>query len=128
MTSPFIAGLMGLAAGASAVERVTIEQSRALLLVYGAGFVAVFALLASMYGHARRRADVLGLSAAERRDAGVTARAHLLSALVGVVSMVLTSLLPPRRVGVAGMIYGLLAPLHAAHGYWSGRPAVQPAE
>jgi uncharacterized membrane protein len=125
----FLAGMFfGVGAGRSAVGLESVDQSRTLLLVYGAGFVAVFGLLASMYGHARRRSDVLALSALERRYAGVTARAHLLSAFVGVVSMALTWLLPPRWLGFAGLVYALLGPLHAAHGYWSGRPAPQPAE
>jgi hypothetical protein len=49
-------------------------------------------------------------------------RAHLLSVAVGVVSVVLVFLLPPRLVGVAGFLYASLGPLHALHGWWSRSP------
>jgi hypothetical protein len=52
-------------------------------------------------------------------------RTHLLSVAVGVTSIALVFLLPPRMVGLAGVIYSSLGPLHAAHGWWSHRTSVE---
>ena len=52
-------------------------------------------------------------------------RSHLLSVAVGLSSIALVLLLPPRMVGLAGFIYSSLGPLHAMHGWWSHRTAVQ---
>lgn len=100
---------------------ITLEQSRMLLVVYGLGFAAVFAIFALMYRHAGRLAGPLGLSAAALRQTDAIARAHALSMSVGLISVGLSWVLPLELVGFAGFFYALLGPLHALNGYWAGR-------
>lgn len=101
--------------------RVTLSESRTLMVIYGLGFAAVFAIFALMYRHAWGRAEAIGLSAAQRREAGAIARAHALSMSVGLVSVGLALTLPLPWVGLAGFLYATLGPLHAIHGTWSAR-------
>jgi uncharacterized membrane protein len=117
------ASLLGIGGpeGAAAPPGVTLIESRSLLAIYGAGFVAVFSILALMYRRALRMAESLHLDAAQRHDAQTMIRFHALSAAVGVTSIALAMVLPPRWVGAAGFSYGLLGPLHAWHGVWSAR-------
>ncbi len=104
-----------------AAARVSLDESRLLLVIYGLGFASVFAIFGLMYRHAGRQAAALGLDALQRREAATIARAHFLSMSVGLASVALTWVLPPTSVGLAGFLYAALGPLHAAHGYWSGR-------
>ena len=104
-----------------ALAGMTMQRSAELLLVYGLGFVAVFAVFALLYWRAYAVADALGLSAAERREAFLGIRTHLLSVAVGLASMTLVLTLPSRWVGMAGFAYASLGPLHGWHGWWSRR-------
>ena len=104
----------------------TLDESRFLLVTYGLGFAAVFAIFALMYRHASSRAGTLGLSAVSARETRVIARAHALSMSVGVVSVGLALVLPPAWLGVAGFLYAGLGPLHVAHATWSARAGPAP--
>jgi uncharacterized membrane protein len=100
---------------------MSVERSVDLLLIYGLGFIAIFAVFTLLHWRVQSQADALALSAAERREARIGLRAHLLSAVVGMVSVGLVLTLPPHRVGFAGMFYAVLGPLHAWHAWWSRR-------
>jgi hypothetical protein len=47
-------------------------------------------------------------------------RAHLLSAGLAVLSLLLVWLMP-RHTAVAGLVYGLMGPLHGWNGYLGGK-------
>lgn len=117
----FLAGLfLGLDG-----ERVTVTmgQSRLLLVVYGVGFAAVFAIFALMYRHGASRARAQERDPKETRQSLDIASAHTLSMCVGLISVGLALVLPLEQAGLAGFLYILLGPLHAWHGVRSARRA-----
>ena len=87
------------------------EQVPLMMVVYGAGFVAVFLVFATLYGHAYRLRDRLGLSAMEAHEA----RAHVANCLVmvgvGIFSIACALLIPgPAAAPIAGFSYFLIGP------------------
>jgi hypothetical protein len=92
------------------------EEVRELMVIYGAGFIAVFVLFALLHARALKRADALALSDRERFDTRSAAIRHCLSASVGVVSIGLALALPARLAGLAGFSYSLLGIVHTIWG------------
>ncbi|HET7693717.1 MAG TPA: hypothetical protein VFM44_11580, partial [Gemmatimonadota bacterium] len=66
MFSYLIDSLLGFGPGMAGV--MTRSEARALLLIYGGGFVAMFATLTLLYDHAWRCRDRLELDEVERFD------------------------------------------------------------
>lgn len=97
--------------------QVTLEQSRQLLVIYGLGFAAMFAIFALMYRHAGARAGALGLTPDALAQTRSIAAAHTLSMGVGLGSVALAVVLPREQAAFAGFFYVVLGPLHAWHGY-----------
>jgi hypothetical protein len=54
-------------------------------------------------------------------------RRHIISAGVGLASVILTFVLPVRFVGLAGLMYALQGPIHAVHGYLSEKARAKTA-
>ncbi len=92
-----------------------------LLLTYSAGFTGIFLLFALMTWHAYRKREQLELDEAECLVARGSIREHLLSASLGVISMLIAALGSPRVVPLAGMIYALMGPLHTVFGILHGK-------
>ncbi len=97
------------------------EQVPTMLVVYGAGFAAVFAIFSLLYLHAYRRRDALGLNELERHDTVSGFQENALMALVGVVSVAVALTRNPRYMALAGMSYWLIAPAMFVHGSLRGR-------
>jgi uncharacterized membrane protein len=107
--------------GQHPVDVGDFRQVRALMIIYGAGFVAVFILFTLLHFRALYRADALELTALERYDTRSLIAEHALSVGVGVLSIALAFLLPARLLGISGFAYALLGPVHAGYGAWNGR-------
>ena len=99
----------------------TVSQLVNLFVVYGAGFIAVFGVLALLYLHAWRRRKELGLTALEVRDARAEIGTHLVSVSVGLLSVLWVLALPPSIKPFAGFVYFLMGPAHGVYGAWNGR-------
>jgi hypothetical protein len=95
-------------------------DGRGLLAVYGLGFVAVFGGLALLYRHAWRSRGREGFDELEAFDARAGTIRHGATTLVGVAAIALALLLPDRMVGLAGMFYAVLGPVHGVLGYRLG--------
>jgi Endosomal/lysosomal potassium channel TMEM175 len=95
---------------------LTPGDGRTLMVAYSLGFVVVFGALGSLYLHAWKMRGELGLDPLETFDAKAGLIRHLWTAAVGVVSIGLALVLPPRGTQWAGWIYGLLGPLHGIVG------------
>jgi uncharacterized membrane protein len=97
------------------------EQVPTMLIVYGAGFAAVFAIFALLYLHAYRRRGALELTELECFDTRSEFQENALMSLVGVVSIALALTRNPRYMTVAGMSYWLIGPVMYLHGHTRGR-------
>lgn len=119
MFSALIESAFGL--GSSSGWMDDPEPARTVLLVYGGGFVAVFLTLASLYHHAWRCRDRLGLDALERFDTRTSLQHYALSAMVGVLSISISAIGGTGASFWAGMSYFLLGPVGGIHGSLRGR-------
>ena len=99
------------------------DQTNAMMIVYGLGFVAVFAIFALLYWHAYRRRGEMELSELEIYDTKVEAYSSLLYVAVGLLSVGIAALHLSGRASSAlsGMIYALLGPVHWLHGRHANR-------
>ena len=105
-----------------AAEGVRVEpaEARTLFVVYGAGVIAVFSMLALLYVHAYRRRGPLGLDRLETFDTRSSITRNLLAAGVGAVSILVALSVPERMVGLAGYAYFLFGPVFGLHGAAAG--------
>lgn len=108
-------------ADGSAVPVVEHSQAALMMAVYGAGFVAVFVLLALLYTHAYRRREKLQLTEIELHDTLASRRAFLLQAGVGALSAAVALIGGPEYSGIAGFTYFLIGPVLGVHGWFGGR-------
>ena len=100
---------------------IEAAQAPALMLIYGAGFVAVFLIFALLFQHAYRKRKELDLNAIEAFDTRFSVRHMLLSAAVGVLSMGLVLIGGPKFVALSGWVYFLLGPVLWLNGVLSGQ-------
>lgn len=97
------------------------HDGRAMMTIYGVGFVAVFSAFFLLYLHAWRKRDVLDLNAWERYDT-VTSLQHLpMYVGVGLVSIAIVQIGGSGASFWSGMAYGVIGPLAATHGIWRDR-------
>jgi uncharacterized membrane protein len=111
--------LLGL--GPDISDGLTSEDGKMLMLVYSGGFVAVFAIFALLHWNALRRRAVLELTPLEVFDAKAGVRMHLLTASIGVLSVLMASVLPIQYLAFSGLIFFLLGPVLGTHGHFNGR-------
>ena len=111
--STVIPGLMGMRG-----QRLPMTEAdaRMMMWVYSAGFVAMMAVFVLLYWNQYRRREALGLSAAQVFEAAAGARTHVLSMIVGMVSIVMSLTVPIGLIWTAGVIYSLQGPLHWRNG------------
>jgi uncharacterized membrane protein len=81
---------------------IAIEQGPLLMVIYGAGVIAVFATLALLYGHAYRLRAALELTAPEVSDTRIETMRNAAIAAIGTLSVGL-ALLGMQRA--AGLVY-----------------------
>lgn len=98
----------------------TTEDARRMMVIYGAGFIAVYVVLAALYGHALRLRRAMELSILEVYDAQESLASHLLMALIGTASILMAVLSPDP--GRAGMLFILIAPAQTVlHWFYGNR-------
>jgi uncharacterized membrane protein len=85
--------------------RIEAQEARTLLVIYGAGYAAVFLIFALLYLHAWRRREELALNQLERMKTRHSLIDHVAMVIVGVLSASLALSLPLRLVGLAGYFY-----------------------
>jgi hypothetical protein len=100
---------------------IEASQVPSLFLIYGAGLIVLYLLLAMLYAHAYRRRRDLELTPVELFDTRASIVAHLLAVGVGLVSVAIALTVPDRLVGLAGYAYFLFGPVMAIHGAAAGR-------
>ena len=100
------------------VPVLSLAEASQLMIIYSAGFVALYAIFALLYAHAYRLRDALGLDAMETHETHAVARQHVAMMLIGILSLFLAWI---GRPALAGMIYFLITPVMAVLGYRHGR-------
>lgn len=114
-------GAEGIRVSRLGFSGMTLAEARHLMVVYSAGFVAVFGIFVLLHVHARRQWRDLGLDALGRFDARSGTIRHGISIGVGLLSLLLALWLPGPWLWLSGVCYVLLGPLHGTFGYRNGR-------
>jgi len=112
-------GQLGLMPGGDHPTLTTSGDSALLMILYSTGVLVIFSTFVLLYRHAWQQRTTLDLSPLEEVQLKFRARGHGISALLAVVSLALVFALP-RYPAFAGMIYGLMGPLHAWNGFRGG--------
>jgi hypothetical protein len=81
-----------------------------MMLVYNAGFIAVFTVFVLLYWHAWRKRDDLGLDDRERFLTKEQVGANACFVVIGLISTSVLLVGGPHAAGVAGMVYMLIGP------------------
>lgn len=97
------------------------DQFATLMIIFGAGYVAVFAVFVLLYWHAYRRRSLLALNELEVFDTRVDIQESALNVAIGTVSITLAALGRARLAGVAGMSYMLCPIVLGTHGTLMGK-------
>lgn len=97
------------------------DQIAWLLIIFGAGYVAVFAVFVLLYWHAYRCRSLLGLNELEIFDTREDIQESALNVGIGTLSISLAFLGRGRLAGLAGMTYMLCPFVLTLHGTLMGR-------
>jgi len=90
-----------------------------LMLLYSVGVLLIFSTFLLLHWRAWSQRTVMGLTAVEETQLRYRARGHGISAGLAVASLILVFVLPSQSMW-AGLIYGLMGPLHAWNGHAAG--------
>jgi len=103
-----------------AIEEIESGQMPLLMVIYGAGFVAVQLVFVLLYLRAYVLRDTLGLDAHERSITREEIQGFLLAMGVGLTSITIAVLGGEEATSLAGYAYLLLFPLLVLNGYLMG--------
>ena len=95
---------------------MTESDGRMMMWIYSAGFVAMMFVFVLLYWNQYRGRKALGLSDEQAFIARAGARTHVLSVMVGLLSVLLALTVPIQWIWTAGVIYSLQGPLHWRNG------------
>ena len=101
--------------------KIAAEQARVLFMIYGAGYAAVFLVLALLYLHAWRKRRDLALNPLETLKPRHSLIDHTAMAAVGLISIALAATLPLKWVGLAGYFYFIIGVYFTAAGTIFGK-------
>jgi uncharacterized membrane protein len=89
---------------------ITVEQLRSLFVIFGAGYVAIFAIFALLYWHAWSQREALALTPLERLITRHSLFYHFATMIIGLGSMLLAVTLPAGLISLAGLFYLVTVP------------------
>jgi hypothetical protein len=99
-----------------------MEDAQFLMLTYSTGIVLIFGTFLMLYQHAWNTRVHLQLSPAAESSLRYGQRAHLLTCGLGLLSIAIALVAGDTGwIAVAGLIYGLMGPLHSWNGYRQGK-------
>ena len=111
--------------GKSLIEELTKimtpDQIATLMIIFGAGYIAVFAVFALLYWHAYRKRTQLALNDLEAFDTRADIRESLLNVGIAMVSLALAIFGGGRFAALSGMAYMLTPIVMTVHGTITGR-------
>ena len=98
-------------------------QQRELMIVYGAGFAAIYFCLAALYFNAWRQRHVLRLSPLETTLTLAYMWGEFGVAAIGVLCCLIAYLVPPERAGNAGFAFFIIGVWKTVHGFVAAKRA-----
>jgi uncharacterized membrane protein len=102
--------------GSQGVTPMTFSQLSRASAIYGLGFVAVFIMFGLLYRHAYRKRHELELTVLDVFKIKTFAGHHIVSAVVGVLVVLMAVGLPRRYAFIAPMLFFLMWPAHWLYG------------
>jgi uncharacterized membrane protein len=112
-------GLTQLADGTFA-PMVESGQTNRLMIIFGVGYVAVFAIFVMLYLHAYRKRFELELNELEKFDTRSEIQESIINVVIGLISIAIASIGGARHAGMSGWIYMLLGPALGVNGFIMG--------
>jgi uncharacterized membrane protein len=107
--------------GGEMIYPVAREQAGMMMIVFGVGYVAVFAVFTLLYLRAYRKREELELNQLELFDTRTEIESLLLQVAIGLVSLVIASVGGWRFAGPSGWVYALIGPVLTVHGRRRGK-------
>jgi hypothetical protein len=119
----FFGNLAGIDLGwsARAGSDIGVQDINSIFTLYGVGFTAMSLLIALLNLHAWRNRTVLELDVVERHETIASMGAWLILAGVGIVSTLLSMVLPPTLAGLPGWAYAMLGIIMPLYGRMMNR-------
>ncbi len=101
--------LVSLIMGAAPTTKtIWVEQMPYLMMIYGAGFVAIYSVFILLYLHAYRKRKQLDLSEIEAFDTRASMGSDLILVLIGLTSILIAWRGGPRFVFLSGSMYWMI--------------------
>ncbi len=114
-------GRIRLPTGAEVMMVDNNEQVSTLMIIFGAGYIAIFGVFVLLYWHAYRKRSELDLNELEVFDTRVDIQESFLNVGIGSLSVAVAALGGGRYSFPAGMVYMLNAVLSPVHGMMMGK-------
>jgi hypothetical protein len=114
-------GRVRLPGGAEGMMVESMNQVSVLMIIFGAGYIAVFGVFALLFWHAYRRRDALELNELEIFDTVKDIQESAVNVGVGSLSVAIAVLGGGRYSFIAGMTYMLNAIVLPLHGMLMGK-------
>lgn len=111
---------IGPAALEEGARTLTVGNIRSMFTLYGVGFAVIYMLYGCLYLHAFRKRDQLRLNRLELFDTRHEIISNAVIASVGLLSILLSRVVPDRFLGFAGWVYVIVGPMAAWMGMSSG--------
>src|SRR6266550_1514385 len=108
-------GRIRLPTGAEVMMVDSNEQVSTLMIIFGAGYVAIFGVFVLLYWHAYRKREALELNELEVFDTRVDIRESALNVGIALLSITIAFIGRGRFAFLSGITYmlnGILSPLH----------------
>ena len=99
----------------------TMDQMAKLMLIFGAGYLAVFTVFVLLYLHAYRKRGELELNQLEIFDTRNSIQESALNCAIAILSIGIILIGGAKYSGLAGVIYMLTAVVMTVHGTIMGR-------
>lgn len=102
-------------ADGSVVSVIKGVQVPTLMMIYSAGYIAVFLIFMLLYHHAYRKRDSLELTEIEIHITRESVQRKIIYMAFGVASICLAMLLPMNLIAFSGLVYVLISPIVMIH-------------
>jgi uncharacterized membrane protein len=81
-----------------------------LMSIYGMGYILIYLLFFLMYRHALKKREHLALTTIEKFDTESKIFSNGILIVIGIVSVIVSKVVPPSAAGLAGMVYICIGP------------------